>query len=629
MKLIDNLFYLKKKYPEVWNIVNEIQGTDNLGKIQIETAKNGLLTMAAQTESGLNYIHSKYDPVAEAEKIISQYKEFDKNKQVLFYGVGLGYHVEEFVRQHPGVSYTLYEPDRDVFYQFLCNRPFSILDGEKLKHLYIGLEKEQLAANLQHFLYHLKEEVIFIVLPTYERIFKEQTKYFIEEFRDKVFLKRATHNANIIFSKRMTINGMKNLPTSIRTPNILHEKPEDFRGKPAILVSAGPSLDYEYENLRYIKENGLAYIFSVGSSINALIEHDIYPDAACTYDGSIENQIVFDKLIERKIDSIPLIYGNIVGHELIPRYPGPMLHFLVARDFVAQLSLKRKDGAKEEYVDSSKSIAVITLQLLYKLGCNPIILVGQNLAFSGDRSYSKEITYVGKLDEKQMESAIVVKDVEGNEIYTERLLDLYRKEMEIYAHKYEKEIDVINTTKGGAHIAGTTYIPLEKVMAERLTEKGITENNWVDKKEVEYDLSYFSDQVLSMQEKQKELNNILRSFDNLLADMKVSLKIKNAKQLERYFNKFDKLFDKLQANQFYVVLIQSMNVNEFDRIMKMFGELRFSNDPFKKAERVIEAFSSYVANCREDMEHVKELIESMHQEVDQYAKSTEQMEITL
>jgi len=37
-----------------------------------------------------------------------------------------------------------------------------------------------------------------------------------------------------------------------------------FKDKPAILVSAGPSLDYEIENLRYIKENGLAYISQSG-----------------------------------------------------------------------------------------------------------------------------------------------------------------------------------------------------------------------------------------------------------------------------------------------------------------------------------------------------------------------------
>lgn len=73
-----------------------------------------------------------------------------------------------------------------------------------------------------------------------------------------------------------------------------------FEGKPAIIVAAGPSLSEEFEHLKFIKENGLAYIFSVGSAINALIEHGIYPDAACTYDPKERNQNVIRIIKDRE-----------------------------------------------------------------------------------------------------------------------------------------------------------------------------------------------------------------------------------------------------------------------------------------------------------------------------------------
>lgn len=618
MILIDNITYFKKKFFDVWKIVNEQPDRFVGNQFSVEVAKNGQETLSVQAATGLNYIHSKYDPVAEAEKIIAPFMEDVGEKHIVFYGVGLGYHVEAFIRRHPNATYSLYEPNMEVFYKFLCTKKMSKVDNGKLKNLYIGMEDDLLTNNLRHFVDQVNGEVIFIILPTYERIFSEQTKKFIEEFRDKVFLKRATMSANLTFAKRLTVNSIKNMPTIIRTPNILNERPTELIGKPAILVAAGPSLDYEYENLRHIKENGLAYIFSVGSSINSLIENGIYPDAACTYDGSVENEMVFEKLIEREISSIPLLYGSIVGHELIPKYPGPMSSFIVARDTLAPLYLKRQDGEKIDVVDSSRSIAIITLQLLYKLGCNPIILVGQNLAYVGDMWYSKDISYAVKVDERQRREAIVVKDVEGNDAYTNRGLDMFRKEMEVYVNLFT-DLEVINTTKGGAHISGTTYIPLKTVMEERLQTKNIVSDKWVDKKDVQYDLDHFRKQAEWMKELQGKLDNVYGMFDHILYDMEYALKRKNTKELERLFNKFDKAFDKLQANHFFVLLIQSMNTTEFEFIMKMFKELRFSKDTIAKAERVVKEFRSYLANCKIDIEKVNELLEIMHEEVDEYA----------
>ena len=54
-------------------------------------------------------------------------------------------------------------------------------------------------------------------------------------------------------------------------PNILMEKKGEFKKKPAIIVAAGRSLNEEIENIRHVIDNGLSYIFSVGSAINTLI----------------------------------------------------------------------------------------------------------------------------------------------------------------------------------------------------------------------------------------------------------------------------------------------------------------------------------------------------------------------
>ena len=150
------------------------------------------------------------------------------------------------------------------------------------------------------------------------------------------------------------------------------EKKGQFKGKPAMLVAAGPSLNEEIENIRYIKENGLAYIFSVGSAINTLIYHNIYPDAACTYDPTVNNQKVFAKVKEKNIKDIPMIFGSSVGYETLIDYPGKKYHMITSQDTVSNYYLKTEEEDRLDIVLDAPSIAVVTLQLLYVLGFNPV-----------------------------------------------------------------------------------------------------------------------------------------------------------------------------------------------------------------------------------------------------------------
>jgi Uncharacterized protein conserved in bacteria len=112
---------------------------------------------------------------------------------------------------------------------------------------------------------------------------------------------RSALSVNYAFKKRWIINSVNNFKTVLTTPNILTDNRGQFRDKTAILVSAGPSLDYEIEYLKYIKSNHLAFIFSVGTSINTLIHHGIYPDVMTTYDPTETYRLVFNNINVRGI----------------------------------------------------------------------------------------------------------------------------------------------------------------------------------------------------------------------------------------------------------------------------------------------------------------------------------------
>ena len=157
-------------------------------------------------------------------------------------------------------------------------------------------DAEQQATNFFiNFFNRLDRKLIIIPLPGHKTAFPEQYNQFQELFNKLIKDKRNSLRTNYAFQKRWTLNSIKNFKEVLNTPNILMEKKGAFTGQPALLVAPGPSLNEEIEKVRYIKDNGLAYIFSVGGSINTLVENNIYPHAACTYDPTENNQKVLPR----------------------------------------------------------------------------------------------------------------------------------------------------------------------------------------------------------------------------------------------------------------------------------------------------------------------------------------------
>ncbi|MFG0216190.1 motility associated factor glycosyltransferase family protein, partial [Brevibacillus porteri] len=384
---------------------------------------------------------------------------------------------------------------------------------------------------------------------------------------------------------------------------------ELFRDKPAIIVAAGPSLNDEYENLRKIKEEGLAYIFSVGSAINALISNGIYPDAAFSYDGSVMNAKVFEKIIDSNITDVPLIFGSTIGYETVEKYPGKLIHFFVRHDSIVDLLIKSKSEEQLLTTERLRTISSIAMSVLHQIGCSPIILVGQNFGYRGEDYYASGISYIdSKTTEEQKETASSVKDVYGNMILSSRGHTEMRLEMEEFIASIQP-ITIWNATKGGAHIDGTTFMSLEDLISNKLRGHGAIHKAWVDKLEsLDIDETYLKQQYRNLNESCQELGKIFRRFEELLDEMRALTATKNVLLLEKAFNKFDKLFDRLQQNHFNIFVIQRMNSLGFAIVMKLFEEVRYHTEPIDKAEKVVNQFAKYMESCLDDLAAMKEVL---------------------
>ncbi|RTE07908.1 motility associated factor glycosyltransferase family protein [Paenibacillus whitsoniae] len=610
MKLTDNIVLLKAKYPY---LISRIVLNGSNDTVQVIETKSGHPTLAINHSAHIDYLHSKYNPVHEAEKFIDQYVNSEHN-HVLFYGVGLGYHIECFVKHFPSVPFSIYEPDVEVFQAFITHQ--NLKSWKMLRYIYVESNAQQCRGDVQDFVTQTNGQVTIISLPSYERAYGKAYKFFSESMQHCLQEARKLFQIRHAFEKKWIINSLDNFKYTIQAGNIFDKKMV-FEGKPVIIVAAGPSLNEEIENLRYIKESKSAYIFAVGSAISSLLHNGIIPDGACTYDPHFHNVNVIKKVIEEKIESIPLIYGSTVGAGTLKDYPGPMLSFFTDKDPVADILLRRPDGTAFEKLEDAPSIAVVALQLFYRLGCNPIIMVGQNLGFRNNSYYASGIQYGergSQLLQGDIDAAFQVEDVFGNLIQTDWSFNTIRLDMEFHLKNYTDRM-IINTTQGGAKIQGTQFMNLKDVIGQHLQQQDITDGNWYVSKEPTYDRDYMRKQFEFLDEKYIDFLQQVDEVVRLLSEMNRSVKQKNSKKAFKLSHKFDTAFEIFQRNEYYKTVLKPMNMLQLEWLIKQFDAIVHEPDMLVKTTKIIEKIGKVVYDIRQDLSMIEPLYLNARQAV--------------
>lgn len=610
MILTDNITELKKKAPDFWNFIREKEQYWTNNEIGVSLSKNGLPILYSKENNTPVYIHSQYDPTKEAEMFIGKYEDVHQYQHVFFYGIGLGYHIEAFMKSYPNLSFSMYEPNPSIFYSYLSNKLLNALPLNSLKNIYIEWAEDSLNEYSNHFLQNLNEKVLFVIHPRYEQIYPQKAKQFSERFIQHIANHRVGLQVNERFQKLWTINSLVNFNKILKTENIIREKKVVFRDKPAVIVSAGPSLQEEFDNLKMIKEKGLAYIFAVGSANKALLANGIYPDAVLAYDPEtgFADLDTFGEIINNNITSIPLIFGSTLGHVTVDQYPGPMFHMFINQDTISSFYLGEEEIVKTgEIVSDAPSIAVVTLELLFKLGCNPVILVGQNFGFKNDQYYAPGIQYASRpntLLELEKQELVSVESVDGGRVYTNKVHNISRESMEAYIAKFP-QVEVLNTTQGGALIKGSKFVSFRSIIEERLSGRVVVMDWYKGTKATQYNKKYIRSQATMIDQEQKNMEINIKRIIAQFRKLDTLIKYKNINELNKQFPIFDKQFKKVLDNRYYNVFIQPMIRVQHQLLFRSIPNVRDTTNPILKGEKIIEIFGKFIFECKKHMDMIK------------------------
>ncbi|MCR5685195.1 MAG: DUF115 domain-containing protein [Lachnospiraceae bacterium] len=306
--------------------------------------------------------------------------------------------------------------------------------------------------------YYRQESLLIVEHPLYKAYFQHEYAVFIRAINENRTRVMVNRNTLARFREDAPRNVIRNLPM-MEHANLVGELsrilPVDV---PVIIVSAGPSLDRNIEELRRAK--GHALIFAVDTAMKYLLAHDIMPDLAITVEP-IKPMANYE---DPRCFVIPHVFDNESNPEIVGRHAARKFIYN-CRDYVKRLltALGKKVPADSP---SGGSVATAAFAICYQLQMRRIILIGQDLAYSG------ESTHAGGVESKGINNDIgyeMIDGIDGGKVRSRSDWLAYLKWFENAIALMKDsgyDMEVIDATEGGALIHGSKVMTLAQAIDE-------------------------------------------------------------------------------------------------------------------------------------------------------------------
>lgn len=462
MQDVRNIWDVKNwgAFKERYNIERNIMTKQE--RIDILDSRVGVPTARVMTSNGKwIYFHSSIDPVKEAQKIANTVS-IEPGKIIVVYGFGLGYLVDELLKMidESNLIFVI-EPDYDLFQAVMGVRDLRYLISSSQIHILLSESTKEIKASFFDIYDTTKYSGIAVTsLLGHQAVYSEPYHQSMQYIKDVINTKLTNLITMIKMGSGFVSNTLLNLVCYCSCPgvNTLFNKLE---GKPAIIVAAGPSLN---KNIHLLKEaKGKAAILAVGTALKALKKWDIEPDFVFSIDPQPLNYNLHFKGVD--VGSTALIAEIQSNCMIFENYQGPIF---VAGDMPILGWFKDYIEDKGR-IETGGSVANNAFVAAYKMGANPIVLVGQDLAYSPEgNSHASGTSYENQSYSKQKQ-LFPIKANDGRELLTDRSLYQYLTFFQLWIENHPDR-EYINATEGGAYIQGTKIKTLQTVLNEYCQE---------------------------------------------------------------------------------------------------------------------------------------------------------------
>lgn len=292
---------------------------------------------------------------------------------------------------------------------------------------------------------------------------------------------------------------------------------DKFKGLPAIVCGAGPSLYLERQNLKKIKNKAL--IIAGGSAIPALLSYGIKPHLGVVIDPNEEEA---HRMKNAKEIDFPIAYSTRVHSSIFKYFKGALGYIGSIGEGLERVFLENSLNLKKDFVlgqnlsKEALSVSMMNLEIAHFLGCSPIILSGVDLSYKNNKRYSPGVL-------KKYNRVLINKDDPGDFLVKSknRLTNIkwIMEKDAISSYKKNLNIDLINTSRSGLKIDGVKHQSLKDVSKHFEKKEDIDDLMKKELSIAQYKIS--SDEISKLKE---DLRQSLINSKNLISQIKDEVK---------------------------------------------------------------------------------------------------------
>ncbi|NVJ90017.1 MAG: motility associated factor glycosyltransferase family protein [Methylocystaceae bacterium] len=453
------------------------------------------------------------------------------------FGFGLGECLPELIEKTVARNIFILEPIFEFFIQSLL-----ILDWEDL------YERSEQNGITLHFFFEDKPMVAVEAMETkildIGNTFIDGTYFLIHypswEIQEayKLFRERfkSYYNSSGFFEDELIMMRNSYVNLSFTDFRLIKRKPYLNQDYPVFVLAAGPSLEFDLENIKKIRDQII--LVSSGTTIHILLKEGLRPD----FHAELENVEAVYTLLEPKhkqygFEGITLLGSSTLDPKVAPLFDEV---YYFARGVVSPTTVFLKDiGPLAEAAPMAANTAVSTIAML---GFRNIYLVGVDCGrYLGAKHHASGSIYeeTGVFDgiEKNMDFSIKVPGNFGGEVSTTIFLDMSRRLITSIARRLD--INLFNCSHGAR-------IDLAKPISSGAIKLSNPENQQSHIKQTLRDQSklYRNGEFIDHAALQKNVDNI-PLFKSRLANL-----IEKMRDAKASFYDFDQAFEAFWDDNF-------------------------------------------------------------------------------
>ena len=446
-----NMEAFKKRYPEYYQEMQKRETLENEKKeweISVLNTKEDASAVIVQTLEGEIRLNSLYHPKKEAERWADQFDFSNLQVNVLLFGLGNGCFLRELIRRiQDDANIVVYEPEFMIFKKLLSTEDMTDIIGNRHVYLSFAESEERLTSIIRVFSDWLTvSNQISCIHPGYEKLYPAGEKIFWNAIRTAAAYAEISNRTAIYFSRLSAKNAIRNL-YYIKESNHIGEFTNKVNGNiPAIIVSAGPSLDKNIKELK--KAEGRAFIVATDTAVRHLEKNHVSYDCVL----SIDPEKPVEYFMEAPgVQNKPFFCDIRTNPEIMQFHTGRKIWFSGG---IVLDQLYQKQGLKLFDTPQGGSVATAALGLVCMMGIWTVILVGQDLAYGEHGTHAG-----GEVSENPLKDTDRwVEGMDGKPVRSRGDWLIYLKWFEDQAK--EEKLHLIDATEGGAKIHGSEVLTL-------------------------------------------------------------------------------------------------------------------------------------------------------------------------